>query len=181
MTSLLPLRLLLGLACLGAASAQAHEGHHHDDGDETPAVASPPPVHAAADTPQLELVAERRGADVVLYLDDYATNAPLDGLQVSLRSGAQLLQAAAAGEGSYRVPADLVGTGEQALEIEVHGKGLDARLQTTLPATSIAAPAAAGSPTIGIKAWIGAAAAVLLLGGAWLASRRRRKPQPRVA
>src|ERR1700757_2453015 len=100
----LPLLLILPLA------AAAHEGHHHD---EDPA---PAPVAKPA---QVEVVAQRDGGDVLIYVDDYASNAPLSGLQVVIHQSAGVVQAATAGEGLYRVPADLVDAAARELQIEI--------------------------------------------------------------
>ena len=163
----LPAWLLLGL-CSGA---MAHEGHH-DEGAPSPVPVTAPMPHATASTPQIEAVAQREGRDVVLYLDDYASNAPLDGLQVSLRSGALTAQAAG-GEGRYVVPAELLPAGVQTLELSVHGAGLEAQLQVELPAAAgKAAPAPAKSPSA--ESPMGALTVIVVtLLAAWLLRRRR--------
>lgn len=174
----LPLSYLLAawLCCLHGA-ALAHEGHHEAEPEAAAPLAVPAP-HTALDTPQIELVAQREGADIVLYLDDYASNAPLSGLQVSVRSGTLTLQAAANGEGAYRIAGDLIDAhSEQALDISVHGAGLDEQLHTVLP------PAAADHAEHTGHAesawydggWIVAAvpAVLILLGVGWLLRRRR--------
>ena len=157
------------LLCLFGAAA-AHEGEH--DEDEAPAPAGPAAPPAAspmpsldADTPQLELVVKRQDGEVLLYIDDYATDAPLDGLQVAVRSGNRALQAAAAGQGVYRLPADLLDPAAgTALRIEVHGHGIEANVQGELPPAP-AQPvkqAASSLPHPPVWAW-GTAAAVALL------------------
>ena len=166
--------LALWLSCTSAA-ALAHEGHHEAEPDAA-APAAAPASHAALDTPQIELVAQREGADIVLYLDDYASNAPLSGLQLSVRSGTLTLQAAASGEGVYRIAGDLIDAGtEQALDISVHGHGIDAQLRAVLPPaaqTDHAGPAESAGYG---KRWIVAAVLtlLLLLGAGWLLRRRR--------
>ncbi|HZR34831.1 MAG TPA: hypothetical protein VFA75_05610 [Nevskia sp.] len=148
--------------------AAAHEGHHHDE--PQPSAVSAAPVAADA-VPRIEAVAQREGGDIVLYLDDYASNAPLDGLQVSVRSGTLTLQAAG-GEGRYRIPADLLGGQDaQPLAVSVHGAGFDAALEVELPA---AAPPAAPPPASSLLPRLASAALILgLLGAAWLLRRRR--------
>jgi MYXO-CTERM domain-containing protein len=159
--------LLIG--CCG--SALAHEGHHHDDdtADQAPAAAAAP--HAGVDTPQLEVVAQREGAELVFYIDDYASNAPLDGLQVGVRSGALTLQAAG-GAGRYAVPAGVLGAPPaQPLELEVHGAGVDAQLAVPLPEAA-PEPAPAPHPQWPERLASGALIVLLLL-AAWLLRRRR--------
>ncbi len=170
-----PLSYLLAvLLCCVSGAVLAHEGHHEDE-LETVAPAVAPAPRATLDTPRIELVAQREGSDIVLYLDDYATNAPLDGLQVSVRSGSLTLQAAAGGEGAYRVAGDLIDARvDQSLDISVHGAGLDAQLQAVLSPAAEAVPAELTAPARHDVWWIAAAVlAACLLGAAWLLRRRR--------
>ncbi len=172
----LPLTFLLAawLCCL-PGSVLAHEGHHEAEPEAAAPVAVPAP-HTALDTPQIELVAQREGEDIVLYLDDYASNAPLSGLQVGVRSGTLTLQAAANGEGTYRIAGDLIDARtEQALDISVHGAGLDAQLHAVLPSAAVADHAEHAESAWHDARWIVAAvpAALILLGVGWLLRRRR--------
>jgi hypothetical protein len=180
------------LVCFGLAFgglAFAHEGHDHgaDHDDDAPVVAAPAPASTAGTTgpgaptgprapPQVELVVTRERGDLVIYIDDYASNAPVDGLQVQLRSGNQLLQAAASGDGIYRLPADLVeAQGQTPVTFLLHGRNLDLQLQTVLPDV---APAGAGAEPAArnwkpLIAALIAAVLVAVLG--WLSLRRRRR------
>ena len=167
---------LLALSlCCAAGAVSAHEGHHEAEPEAAAVPAAPPAPRATLDTPQVELVAQREGGDIVLYLDDYATNAPLNGLQLSVRSGMLTLQAAQSGEGTYRIAGDLIdGRGEQPLEISVHGTGIDAQLQAVLPAAAAVQPG--GAPEVASHNiwWLAATpVALILLGGGWLLRRRR--------
>ena len=184
--SLLLSGLLAASLCCLCGAALAHEGHHEaePDADSAPAAQAPAAPRSALDTPQIELVVQREGRDLVLYLDDYATNAPLNGLQVAVRSNTLTLQAAPNGEGTYRVPGDLIDQpGGEPLQIEVHGAGIDAHLQAPLPAAADAdhaapaeAPAQVPAPVPEYSSPRIAAAllAVLLaIGAAWLLLRRR--------
>ena len=171
-----PLSYLLAvLLCCASSAALAHEGHHEDQPEAAAVVAAPTP-RATLDTSQVELVVQREDGDIVLYLDDYATNAPLSGLQVSVRSGSLTLQAAASGEGAYRIAGNLIDADvEQPLDISVHGAGLDAQLQAVLPAVAEARPAGHVAAAWHDQWWIAAAvlAALALLGAGWLLRRRR--------
>lgn len=164
-------RLLPGLLLGCCGSVLAHEGHHHDEVEEAPAPAAAP--HASADTPQLEVVAQREGAELVFYIDDYASNAPLDGLQVAVRSGALTVEAAGAA-GRYTIPAQVLGAPlGRPLQLSVHGGGVDAQLAVELPAAA-AAPEAGPAPR---PAWaerlLSAALIAVVLLAAWLLRRRR--------
>jgi len=163
-------------ACLSLLAicmqAGAHEGHGHDEEPVPVAVAAGQAVpQGPPDAPGVEAVARREGGDVVLYLDDYASNAPLDELVVSVRSGSLTVQATG-GEGRYRIPADLLPSpGPQRLELALHGGGIDEQLQVELPAASAAAPSAPTSWST--SRWLGLALIAPLLSGAWLLRRRR--------
>jgi len=115
----------------------------------------------------------------MLYLDDYATNAPLNGLQVSVRSGTLTLQAAASGEGSYRIPGDLIDAqAAPTLAIAVHGAGIDAQLQAEVPPavpTQHAAQAGTAAADSLWPRWIVAVALAALVAAAagWRLRRRR--------
>lgn len=167
--------LLAVLLCCASGAALAHEGHRGAAPEAVAPTVTPAP-RAALDTPQLELVVQREGTDLVLYLDDYDTNAPLNGLQVSVRSGTLTVQAAASGEGVYRIASDLLdGLEGQPLDIAVHGPGIDARLQAPLPAVIAPDHVAHAEPARRDQVWIIAAAAAVLLVLAigWLLWRRR--------
>lgn len=172
--------LLAASLCGLSGAALAHEGHHEaqPDADSAAAAQAPPAPRSTLDTPQIELVAQREGRDLLLYLDDYATNAPINGLQVAVRSGTLTLQAAASGEGAYRVPADLFdGHPGEALEIDVHGAGIDARLQAPLPAAAeqdAAAPAEA-APPLTRRIVVALIAVLFAAGAAGLLWRRQRE------
>jgi len=121
-------------------------------------------------------VAQREGGDIVLYLDDYASNAPLNGLQVSVRSGTLTLQAAASGEGSYRIPGDLIDAQAQpTLAIAVHGAGIDAQLQAEVPPAEHAAQVGTAAVDPPRPLWIIAIALAALVAAAagWRLRRRR--------
>ncbi|MDB5975790.1 MAG: hypothetical protein JWR07_2550 [Nevskia sp.] len=166
--------LLAVLLCCASGAALAHEGHHEAEPEAAAPSVTPAP-RATLDTTQLELVVQREGTDLVLYLDDYNTNAPLNGLQVSVRSGTLTVQAAASGEGAYRIAGDLVDDHDgQPLNIAVHGPGIDARLQAPLPAATAPDHIAHAQPAQHDQTWIiVAAAALLILVIGWLLWRRR--------
>ncbi len=140
----------------------------------TTAVTSARPAPADSNTSAFEVVAAREHGDIVVYVDDYASNAPVDGLRLQLRIGTQLLQAGASGNGIYRVPGDLVPAhvdGE--ITVLLQGPAGDLQIRTELPDESAVAAAAPVSPLGGIRIAIALVliAVVLLLG--WRVSRRR--------
>jgi hypothetical protein len=162
-TKTLRLAAVLAVLCLSFAAA-AHEGHHEEQA-ALPAATPPPAVNA--DTPQVELVLKRQQDELLLYLDDYATDAPLDGLSVLVHSGSRTLQAAAAGEGVYRLPMDLLDPGAgQALQVEIHGHGIAVSVPGELPPAPAPLAATAATHRVHLPPWTwltAAAAAVLVL------------------
>lgn len=164
---------LLAAVLLGCSAAVlAHEGHHHGDEAPEPApLAAAAAPHIAPEAAQLEVVAQREGAELAFYVDDYASNAPLDGLQLSLRSGAITVQAAGE-QGRYSVPAELLAEAGRQAELSVRGDGIDARLQMELPPPPPAAPARAATPLL-VPRLSSAGLILALLAAAWLLRRRR--------
>lgn len=151
----------------------AHEGHHHDGEDAAPA------VQASASTPapaRLEIVAQRDGADILVYVDDYASNAPLSGLQLAVHQPGGVVQAAAAGEGLYRLPADLVDTGARTLRLEIDGAGQHLAQAVDLPPPTPVAQA----PRAHLH-WWWALALLPLFFAAWLLRRHAPLRRPGMA
>ena len=99
---------LLGFSLIGIAVAAAHEGHDHG--------APPPPVSATvaprmeASTSTIELVAVSGSDEVVIYLDDFRSNAPLEDAQIDVDAAGETLQATPVGEGIYAVKPKWAGT-----------------------------------------------------------------------
>ena len=134
---------VIALALL-VSPANAHEGHRHDDdADAEPASTNvpaevPSATAVAASTPKLELVLKRDAQRLLIYLDDFATNAPLAGLAVSVQSNGRDLGAEAIEPGTYSVPLDLLPP-EAAAPITVRVRGaagaarLDESIATTMP------------------------------------------------
>jgi len=170
-------RLIVGSCFAVGGLAFAHAGHDRGAEHDDRAAVAPAPA-AAATTPQVELVATHEHGDLVIYVDDYASNAPIDGLQVQLRSGNQLLQASASGDGIYRLPAELVEAqdGNTPVTFLLHGRNLDLQVQTVLP-DAPSAGEGSGSAARNRKPLIAAVIGALLvavLGSLSLRQRRSR-------
>ncbi|AXQ31292.1 hypothetical protein D0B54_22555 [Solimonas sp. K1W22B-7] len=161
------MRRLLAMSLLGfALAAAAHDGHEQGD---------PPASAAAALDPRVELHSSRtelvvvRTADALLvYADDYVTNAPLEGLQVAVTTAGRRVEAEALGDGVYRLPLDLL-QGATPLQLQLHGAAGAESFPLTLPPAP--PPPAAVAPAW--IAWAAAASAALVLLGLWFARRRR--------
>lgn len=138
-------------------SAQAHEGHEHGE----PAAAAT----ATALEPRVALHSERvevvvvRGAEALLvYADDYSSNAPLEHLAVAVAAADRRAEAQALGEGVYRLPLDLLPPGD-ALQLQLRGPDWQESFALSLPP-----PVADESPAQHLARWpwLAAALAVLL-------------------
>lgn len=126
----------LMLALLVAAGARAHDGLEHERAGALAAVPSARAPRIAFSTAQVEVLVVREPTALVIYVDDFATNAPRTGLQLSLQTGDQFVTALAAADGSYRVPVETLGTAAAAplpVDLRLHGDDLDARLHGELP------------------------------------------------
>jgi len=138
--ALLPL-LLLPLAL----TAQAHEGHEHEEAVPAAAVTAIPAADAPRLTltaPQFELVAVRDTAALLIYVDDYDSNAPLADLQLQVQSGSRSTQAEALEPGLYRVALAALGLdnkpGTAPLSFIVRSPQWQARVDGVLPAAASA-------------------------------------------
>ncbi|WP_293003157.1 hypothetical protein [Nevskia sp.] len=159
---------VIALALL-ASPANAHEGHRHDDdaeahadsqadehsGAERGAAADkvlPAAPAVSASTPKLELVLKRDAQRLLIYLDDFATNAPLAGLAVSVRANGHDIGAEAIEPGTYSVPLDLLPPEDAApITVRVHGAAGSVRLDESI-ATMVPLPADNGADDEAIAA-----------------------------
>lgn len=91
--------LLMAVALLLSAAAQAGDGHDHG---EAPAAASGPALPRFTATSDLfELVGVVNGRQLTLYLDHAPTNAPVKDATLELEIGDRKLQAQPDGEGQF--------------------------------------------------------------------------------
>lgn len=99
--------LMLGLAALSApAYAHGDDGHSHD---EPAASAAPVMPSLTAEGSALELVATAKEHTLTIYLDDRATNAPIEGAKVDVMGeGVPQTAATEIGDGVYEIEADWV-------------------------------------------------------------------------
>jgi cobalt-zinc-cadmium efflux system membrane fusion protein len=99
------------IATLATGLALAHEGHDHD----APQAAAGPANVAArgeAASESFELVAVAQGAELIIYLDRFATNAPITGATIEVETPAGAAKAEERDDGTYRLPAPwLAGAG----------------------------------------------------------------------
>lgn len=168
------MKLLIALSLLvGLAVAQAHEGHDHG-APPAPAVGSVAPRFDAR-TDVFELVGVLAGADLIVYLDRAGNNAPVDGAEIELESGAFKAKAQRIDVGTYRVQAGpLAAAGKHALTLSAQA-GDDADLLTATFDNPAATGAAATADDHGeLWLWLVGGGVLLAIAGA-VAMRRRRK------
>ncbi|GJD96953.1 efflux RND transporter periplasmic adaptor subunit [Methylobacterium iners] len=147
----------LALALLTSlGDAFAHEGHDHAAPSPlvTPAPASGPRAEAASS--RFELVALPRGEVLVLYLDRFATNAPVLEAAVSVETPNGRVAAAPTPDGTYRLAAPWLGrAGHHDLSVSVTEAGetdvLDLALDIPAPAPT-AAPASSETAADALRA-----------------------------
>lgn len=168
-------RACFALALLISPPLHAHEGHDH--GDEPAArqqALAPRLTHASA---RLEVVALLQGHDLLVYADDYASNAPVTGLRVDVRSAGRLVQALEVEPGLYRADLQIESQAKEVqLDLSLSGEGIAEHFAGQLPIDSpsdaSADVLAKKSPNTAFIAGGGLAALLLVIAGAWALRRR---------
>ena len=107
------LAVSLALAAVAApgGGARAHEGHSH--GTEAPAPPAQAAPRAEAVSTDFELVAVAMGDRVRLYLDRFATNAPVTGADIDVETPDGAVEAKAIGDGVYEIAAPWLARGRR--------------------------------------------------------------------
>ena len=134
--------ITLALAAAPPRPAGAHEGHDHDAPPPPATVVSAPRGEAASDA--VELVAIARGGAIEIYLDDFRTNAPIEGATVEVETPDGPKQAIAAPGQPYRLAAPWIAApGRHDLIVTVMAGDV---LEVLPVALTITAPAALPVP-----------------------------------
>ena len=97
---------LVATALLFTVPAQvaiAHEGEDHGAPATRISVSAVPRAEATSDA--FELVAVAKGGELTIYLDRFATNEPVPGASVTVETPQGSVEAKAAPDGTYRLPA----------------------------------------------------------------------------
>jgi hypothetical protein len=93
-------------AALIAAPSHAHEGHDHGQQEAAPTTGLSP--RGEASSPFFEIVAVANGGELLVYIDRFSTNEPLEGAIVEAETPSGPLKATAEPGGLYRLAAPLV-------------------------------------------------------------------------
>lgn len=160
------------------AGGDASDGHTHANDAPPPLQVNAPRAETA--TESFELVAVNENGMLTLYLNDFASNAPLDKaeVEVELNGNSTPAKQAAAGIYTLSLPA-LKAAGQHALTVSVTAGAASDLLLLTL---GQAAPAAAAGHSGWLRQaaqwwpWLAGAAALIAVLGAWRFRRRAHFP-----
>ena len=160
------------------AGGDSSDGHTH----AAPEPVVPTAINAGAprvtsQTDQFELVGVLDGKVLTLYLDHFATNAPVTKAEIEVASGSWKATATEIAPATYTVAADsLTQTGKHPLTVTVLAGEASDLMDATLEvgsATPVTATQQLSQNTSKWAVWSGAA--VLLLAAIWLLVARSRK------
>ena len=167
--------LLLGTAL--AAAALPALAHGDEDHSEPHAVATAPMAaqgpRAEAQTDAFELVASLEQDRLVLHIDRFDTNEPVEGAQVEVDTGTMQAKATQSSPGVYWVAQGTLGQpGKHPLTITIETEDTADLLTATLEVPAAPAPTTSGPISEPWMAW-GLGGTLLLSGAGLLALRRR--------
>lgn len=165
---------MLGLAAVIVTTARAggdsSDGHTHAAPEPVPIKAGAP--RTAAVSEEFEAVVVLEGKQLLIYLDRFASNAPVAGARVEIEGGGLQGVAAEVAPGVYAVAAASLAPARHALTIAVEAAD-GADLLTATLELAAAPPATHARGWSERASWLGAGA--LVLAGALLIALRRRK------
>lgn len=155
---------------LALPAVQAHEGHDHGAEEPSTPVATAPSPRTSTASDRLEAVIVLSGTQLLVHLDDYASNAPLAGAAVDVVVGNREAPAVQRAPGEYVVDAGALGIvpaepARHALSLVVTTADDADLLAATLDVTA-SPPADDEARVAGTVAWW-AVPILLLLGGGW--------------
>jgi hypothetical protein len=154
------------------AGGDSSDGHTHAAPAAVAVVPTGPRLATAS--AEFELVGVLEGKTLTLYLDRYASNAPVLKARVEVESSALNGVAGEVSPGVYALPADALGAGgKHALTFSVETEDSADLLNATLDLGAASATVVDGHTHISQRWLVGSAAALLLAGGFVLIRRRR--------
>jgi hypothetical protein len=172
------LSVLAAAMLFAATPALSHEGH--DDGAQAPMAPATALPRGEAHSEKFELVAVAERDALLFYLDDYRSNAPVDGAKLEVETPDGPKSAAALGNGIYKLEAPfLAKSGHLDLIVTVTAGDANDILSVTIdiPEPEAATKANAAGWIEGLKrSHVAAGIVGFLLGGAFVWMLRRRRP-----
>jgi hypothetical protein len=158
-------------SALAHAGGDASDGHSHGEAS-MPAMTMKVAPRASAESEAFELVAVLANKKLTLYLDRYASNAPVTDAQIELESGAVKIVASQVEPGVYALPGEHFSRpGKYPLVFSIQTADSADLLTATL---EVAQPVAAPAKTRDKRIVWGAAGALLLAGVGVVLMRRRK-------
>lgn len=171
--------LLLAFALV--APLAAHEGHDDAGSAPPPAANAAPRAEVASDL--YELVAVAQNGEVVLYLDDFASNAPVESASVEVKTPSGTHAASSKSGAPYHIHAPWTATpGSYDLDVTVTREGRSDLLPLTLVIPAADGHEAATAAGGGIADWLRHNLPLVLISGligaalGYLVARRLRRP-----
>lgn len=156
------------------ALALAHGGEDHGNAAKPASVAHIAP-RAEAQTELFELLATADSGQLTIFIDRYASNAPVSDAKVEVESGDWKAVAPAVGNGSYRVSApQFAKPGSYPLLFTVEAGADSDLIETTLVVAEPAKPATAARLSGAGSMWWWVGGALVALAGISLLLKRRR-------
>jgi hypothetical protein len=140
------------IAMLGLSPALAHEGHDHEP--QATRVSGNIAARGEAASDAFELVAVARGTELLIYLDRFATNEPVDGATIEVETPQGPAKAASHAGDAYRLGAPwLAKPGRFDLIFTVTADGTADVLPLTLDLSSRAATTVPGASSPARESW----------------------------
>ncbi len=136
-------RLALCSLLLAAPAFAGPGGPDHQHGPEPTATALPQSPRLVAVSEAWQLVGILKGGALTLYLDRQEDNAPASGATLDLDIAGRTVRAEPQPDGTFRIPAEALGTGEVEVLATVGGAAPDLLVGTIRVPGGAAAPAAA--------------------------------------
>ena len=158
------------------AGGDSSDGHSH--AAPTPMLTTPIAPRASGATEEFEIVAVLEGKKLVVYLDRFGTNAPVEGAKVEIEGAGLKGVAREIAPGIYAIDVAIaIPAAKHALTFAIEAGDTTDLLTATL---DISPPLASIEPTFGWKRWLaGIVAGFLLLAAGWFLLVRRNRNRNR--